>query len=184
MRATKRHVHVLGRCLVVLVRPLYPENLGAVARAMYVTGFERLVLVDPGPLASPDHDQAQRMAVGSAHILAKAQTVTSIDDALAECRYCVGTSARQGQTHVMTPRQVAARLVQLACAEPHLVDGLALVFGGERTGLRKSELRSCHDVCRIPMAGNEPSCNLAQAVMIILYEALVAALAAPRSLPS
>lgn len=181
MRVTKRHGHVLNRCLVVLVRPLYPENLGAVARAMCVTGFERLVLVDPGPLASPNHEQAQRMAVGSTHILAKVQTVMSIEDALAGCRYCVGTSARRGQTHVMTPRQVAMRLVRLACAEPRLVDGFALVFGGERAGLHQSELRSCHDVCRIPMAGNEPSCNLAQAVMIILYEALIAALAAPQS---
>ena len=42
----------------VLVRPHYPENVGAVARAMKTMGLTQLVLVRPGRLALPEHENA------------------------------------------------------------------------------------------------------------------------------
>ncbi|HYQ25835.1 MAG TPA: hypothetical protein VER04_01410, partial [Polyangiaceae bacterium] len=37
----------------VLVRPHYPENVGAVARAIKTMGFTQLTLIKPGRLAVP-----------------------------------------------------------------------------------------------------------------------------------
>ena len=59
----RRREHALGSAAIVLVRPRYPENLGAVARAMRVTGFSRLVLVAPLPLACAAHEQARKMGL-------------------------------------------------------------------------------------------------------------------------
>src|SRR5262249_39298295 len=47
----------------VFVRPHYPENVGALARAMKVMGLTRLALVKPSRIAAPSHEMAQRMAV-------------------------------------------------------------------------------------------------------------------------
>ena len=58
--------------IFVLVRPHYPENVGAVARAMKVMGLTRLVLVKPGRIAVPEHEMARRMAVKSLDVLAAA----------------------------------------------------------------------------------------------------------------
>jgi tRNA/rRNA methyltransferase len=162
----------LNLCPVVLVRPRYPENLGAVARAMRVTGFERLVLVAPHPLAVPDHPQARRMAVGSLDILDGASTVPSLVDAVAEADWTIATSARSGVCNV-TPRRIAPDVLDRVM----LNQRIAIVFGGERAGLRRTEVDGCDAVVRIPMVGNEPSVNLAQSVMIVLYELMVEALA-------
>lgn len=154
------------------MRPLYPENVGAVARAMRVTGFSELVLVAPGQLALPSHEQARKMAVGAAALLDRARVVPSLDEAVERCEVLVGTSARAGQGGVLSPRQASRRVVE-ACRRGVCA---ALIFGSERTGLRKRELARCTHVVRIPMVANEPSLNLAQAAMVMLYELLVAAL--------
>ena len=174
-RRNRRHQHALGAyCSVVLVRPLYPENLGAVARAMRVTGFDKLVLVQPGPLAHAGHPQALRMAVRSTDLLQTMKVVPSIDEALEGIDLAVGTSARAGTAHVLSPREAASWVCENASQQRQT----ALVFGSERTGLRRDELARCQRVVRIPMVANEPSLNLAQAVTVVLYELLVAAFSA------
>ncbi len=170
--SARRLAHPLAEFPVVLVRPRYPENVGAVARAMRVTGFENLVLVAPHPLATPTHEQARKMAVGSTDLLDRARVIASLDDAVGEADLWVATSARRGMSGVVSPRELGPRMLREAA------DGkrVALVFGGERTGLRKAEVEACTLACRIPMVGNEPSLNLSQAVMVMLYEILVTAL--------
>ncbi|MBI5537921.1 MAG: RNA methyltransferase [Deltaproteobacteria bacterium] len=167
----RRREHALGSALIVLVRPRYPENLGAVARAMRVTGFRRLVLVAPLPLATASHEQARKMAVGATHILDDARVVETLAEAIDGVDIVVGTSARHGLREVRTPRTMASEVVALAEAGK----SLAIVFGGEREGLRAAELEGCALRVRIPMVANEPSLNLAQAAMIVLYELMVSA---------
>lgn len=178
----RRRRHVLEPCQVVLVRPRYPENLGAVARAMRVTGFEHLVLVAPHELADSAHPRARKLAVGSLEILDRAAVLPSLDEALAQTSLSVATSARPGVGGIVSPRMLAADLVARVPNLPNT----ALVFGGERAGLRRAEVDRCDLVCRIPMVTNEPSLNLAQAVMVVLYELLCAGLdipAVPRAVP-
>jgi TrmH family RNA methyltransferase len=167
----RRREHVLGEARVVLVRPRYPENLGAVARAMRTTGFSRLTLVAPLPLACAQHEGARKMAVGATHILDDALVFEELGAAVQGAALVVGTSSRHGLREVMTPREASAQLLERGAQ-----DGIALVFGGEREGLRRQELARCTMRVRIPMVANEPSLNLAQAVMIVLYELMVAAL--------
>jgi len=171
----RRRTHVASGCRIVLVRPHYPENLGAVARAMRVTGFADLLIVSPRPLVSTQHAHARKMAVGALPILDNARIVDSLDIAIDGCSLVLGTSARAGSSRVQSPRSASSRVVE-ACLQSLNV---AVVFGDERTGLRKRELERCTDVVRIPMVANEPSLNLAQAAMVILYEILVQALEQP-----
>lgn len=172
MHPSPRLTHALSYSPVVLVRPRYPENLGAVARAMRVSGFEDLVLVAPHALADPSHEQAIKLAVGSSDLLAKARVLPSLEAARTGC-LSVATSARRGVSGILSPRELASLLLSHARKGQRA----ALIFGGERTGLRKAEVDACDVVCRIPMVGNEPSLNLAQAVTVVLYELLVATLA-------
>ena len=57
----------------VLVTPHYPENVGAVARAIKTMGFTRLTLVKPSRIASPEHEMARKMAVKSGDVLDQAR---------------------------------------------------------------------------------------------------------------
>jgi tRNA/rRNA methyltransferase len=49
-----------------------------------------------------------------------------------------------------------------------------VVFGPERSGLTTDELRLCHLTVRIPTATAHSSLNLAQAVLVVAYELLLA----------
>ena len=168
----KLPIHVATR--FVLVRPHYPENVGAVARAIKTMGFTQLTLVKPGRLAVPEHEMAFKMAVKSWDVLNDAVRVEDVASAVAEADLVLATTARRGFSGVIQPREAAARAVL------HAARGgkIAFLFGNEKTGLSEAEHAWATLHVRIPMAAAQPSVNLAQATQIIAYELFVAALAA------
>lgn len=155
----------------VLVRPHYPENVGAAARAIKTQGFTSLLLVKPGRLAAPDHEMALKMAVKSKDVLRLAACVDTLAEAVADRDWVVATTSRRGM-RVEQPREMAREAVVRAGRG----ERIAIVFGNEKTGLSEAELEVCPQKVRIPMAADQPSINLAQATQIIAYELLLAAL--------
>lgn len=165
-------IHVLTR--FVLVRPHYPENVGASARAMKTMGFQQLVLVKPGKMAEPGHVMAIKMAVKSLDVLEAAPVVPNVTEALTGVSHTYATTARRGVTGVLTARRAAQDAVERALAG----ERLAFVFGNEKTGLAEDDLLGAGSRVRIPMAADQPSINLGQAVQLMAYELFVAALEA------
>ncbi|HEY3236936.1 MAG TPA: RNA methyltransferase [Polyangiaceae bacterium] len=159
----------------VLVRPHYPENVGAVARAIKTMGFFHLALVKPSRLATPEHEMALKMAVKSGDVLRATRQFTSLREALRNRSLIVATTSRRGVTSALLPRS-AARLLAERAAKGACI---ALLFGNEKSGLSKAELRLADLCVRIPMAADQPSVNLAQAAQLIAYELFLAALEAP-----
>ncbi len=157
---------------VVLVRPKYPENIGASARALMNMGCPNLVLVAPREL---DLQRALPMAtVQAQHVLESARVHPDLASALADFQYVLGTTARTGgwRKSMQAPEQ-AARAVLAKAAEGSRV---ALVFGPEDAGLTNEETVLCHQLVTIPTHAQGTSLNLAQAVLILLYECRKAAL--------
>ncbi len=150
----------------VLVRPHYPENVGAVARAMKVMGFTRLVLVKPGRIAVPAHEMARKMAVKSADVLAAAECKSTLQEALEGCAWAFATTSRRGVSGIVTPRQAAHQAVLAADRG----QSIAFVLGNEKTGLSPEDRALCAEAIRIPIAADQPSLNLAQAAQILAYE--------------
>jgi len=165
-------IHPLLR--FVLVRPHYPENVGAAARAMKTMGFTRLVLVKPGKMAEPGHVMAIKMAVKSLDVLEAAPVVPDVAAALTDVDFSYATTARRGVSGVLTARRAAQDAVERARRGQRI----AFVFGNEKTGLAEADLLGAHARMRIPMAADQPSINLGQAVQVTAYELFVAALEA------
>src|SRR5215831_14693932 len=107
---------------VVLLRPHDAENLGAAARALNNFGLSDWVWVDP---AVDDLDRARRVAVHSTNLLLAARIANSLDTAVADCVWVVGTTSRRipGWRRV-NPRQAA---MQMLARTAH--GTVALVFG-------------------------------------------------------
>ena len=156
----------------VLVRPHYPENVGAAARAIKTMGFTRLVLVKPGRLAVPEHEMAQKMAVKSRDVLAPARICATTDEAVANATLIFATTSRRGVSGVLQPRAASRLVLEHSCTGGNV----AILFGNEKTGLSQDDLGLSHEIIRIPMAADQPSINLAQAVQVLAYELMVAAL--------
>jgi TrmH family RNA methyltransferase len=88
------------------------------------------------------------------------------EEALAGMEEVVGFALREGQNppHFVT---LPAWSLDLPARENRTT---ALVFGPEDTGLRNEHLEQCRWVVRIPSAPEFPSFNLAQSVLLVLYE--------------
>src|SRR3954447_21262571 len=152
----------------VLFKPKSPGNIGAVARALKNMGFRDLRLVAP---AQPLDIRAEAMAVHGRDLLASAAIYPDLISALEDRTLVVGTTARAG------PYRSETRSVREVCAElPVSEDSrIALVFGPEDFGLTNQELKLCQRLLTIPTAAEYPSLNLAQAVLVVAYELMLAA---------
>jgi tRNA (cytidine32/uridine32-2'-O)-methyltransferase len=159
---------------VVLVRPARAGNVAAACRAMKNMGLRRLLLVDAPPLDHPD-DTAQ--AYGAWELLDQAVRHATLADAVAGSTFVAGTSGRAGP-EAWSPRQLATQ-----GAERAGTGRTSLVFGPESSGLERDELRLCHVVIRIPAHPDQPSLNLAQAVLILAYEIRLSDGRAPAAAP-
>ncbi|MEX0975734.1 MAG: RNA methyltransferase [Woeseia sp.] len=149
---------------IVLVGTTHPGNIGASARAMKNMGLNELVLVNPR--AFP-HADATARASGAEDILQATRVMNSLGEALADCCFVAGASARSRTIGWPTsmPRECAARLT----AESEL-GVAAVVFGPEKSGLTNEDLDRCHALLTIPTIPGFSSLNLAMAVQIICYE--------------
>jgi tRNA/rRNA methyltransferase len=161
------------RTTFILVRPHYPENVGAAARAIKTMGFTQLILVKPGRLAVPTHEMARKMAVKSLDVLDAARIVPTLLAAIEKVDLVIATTSRRGVSHVLSAGKAAERALD-ACAQDQRV---AFVLGNEKTGLSPADLALCQKTARIPMAADQPSVNLAQSAQILAYELFVRALA-------
>jgi tRNA/rRNA methyltransferase len=156
---------------LVLLRPHGPENLGAVARVMKNFGLDEWAVAAP---ATRDLAAARRLAVHAEDVLDRRRAVATLDEAVADCAWVVGTSSRavRGRRR-LSPAEVAREALARA------PEGrTALVFGDERSGLTRAELDRCHDLSAIPAEDAQPSLNLAQAVAVYAWELREAELAA------
>lgn len=155
---------------IVLVGTTHPGNIGAVARAMRNMGLERLSLVAPREFPS---EQATARAAGADAILAAARVCATLEEALADCRFVVGASARLRAVAwpELSPREAAQRLL----AEGRQGEA-AVIFGRESSGLTNEELGRCHALLHIPTDPEFNSLNLAMAVQVVAYELRLALL--------
>lgn len=146
---------------VILSRPEQPDNLGLVARAMKNTGFRELRLT--GLAVVPD--KAFTVAVHSGDILRRARLFPDTASALADLDFVLAGTVRHRKDFVCLSLREAIRRMFLLPPETRL----GLLFGNERTGLSRGELRRANACFVIPQASAQPSYNLAAAVLLTLY---------------
>ena len=155
----------LNNLTVVLVESRGERNIGSVARAMANFGVTDLRLVAP----KVDHldDEARKMAVKASVLLEQATVYPDLQSALNDCHYAYATTRRFGKYRVdfHHPDSAAAELLPLLD-----VGRVAMVFGCEDKGLLTEELDLCQRLITIPTYGSIASMNLAQSVVICLYE--------------
>ncbi len=146
---------------VVLVRPEGPLNVGLVARAC--ANFDaslRLVQCT----ADLESVEFRMTSVHAEHVVAGIERFESLQDALADLQWVVGTCglARDPKLPSLGPEQLTAS------ARRREVVRLGMVFGNEAQGLSNAELGRCDAVVRIAASPRQPSLNLSHAVAVSL----------------
>jgi TrmH family RNA methyltransferase len=149
---------------IVLVGTTHPGNIGAVARAMKNMGLTDLALVNPKVFP---HAKATARASGAVDVLKQATVVASLAEAIKDCVFVAGASARSRSLAwpTMAPRECAAKFAALSKEGP-----VAAVFGPEKSGLSNSDLDHCDALLTIPTDPDFSSLNLAMSVQVFTYE--------------
>ncbi|MFL5384623.1 MAG: RNA methyltransferase [Longimicrobiaceae bacterium] len=165
----------LGGIVVVLWQTQDHVNIAGTIRAMKNFGLTRLRLVSP---ALWDPWRIEGIAHGTQDVVEATEIFDTLEEALADCRYVVGMTARarRAKRAVARPRDLAPEL--LARGREATEEGagpVALLFGREDKGLSNEALDLCHRTCIIPTNPEHASLNLAQAVLLTAYELWMAA---------
>ncbi|CCH48961.1 RNA methyltransferase [Pseudodesulfovibrio piezophilus] len=166
---------MLDDLTVVLFRPKFPENIGSTARACLNMGVTKMIIVDPYNF---NMDKALPLATAHAkHVLENARICETLPEALEGFTAVYGTTARTGgwRKGIMSP----STLAKVVDERLHTGGKVALVFGPEDKGLTNEETSLCSGLMTIPTSREGTSLNLAQAVVIVLYECFKQALSKP-----
>lgn len=178
------------RTRFILIETSHAGNVGSVARAMKVMGFDDLVLVRPRWADVLQREEALALASGADDVLARARIVPTLDEALDGVSHVCATAMtpRDFGPPTVAPRahlaELAARLLSPAAAadpadgaEPPAPEpaaavptGVAFLFGSERYGMKNEDVYRSHACLCIPTAPDYGSLNLAAAVQLIAYE--------------
>jgi tRNA (cytidine32/uridine32-2'-O)-methyltransferase len=155
---------VLDNIRIVLVGTSHSGNLGSVARAMKTMGLVRLSLVAPRTQVDA---HARALASGADDILDRLEWFPDLDQAVADCHWVMGASARSRRIEVplLSPDDAGTAAVARASGDQQV----ALVFGREDRGLTNEELNLCHAHVHIPSSPDFSSLNLAAAVQVLTW---------------
>jgi len=166
---------MLDDLAVVLFRPKYPENIGSAARACLNMGVTNLIIVDPYNF---DMEKALPLATAHArHVLENARIVETLPQAVEGFTSVYGTTARTGgwRKGLVTPAMLAGIVNERMRGGGRV----AIVFGPEDKGLTNEETSICSGLLTIPTSNEGTSLNLAQSVVVVLYECFMKSLDAP-----
>ena len=177
------------RTRFVLIETSHAGNVGAVARAMKVMGFDDLVLVRPRWPDVLSRDEAIERASGAADVLQRARSVATLDEALHGMTHLCATAmtprnfgppTRAPREHFNLllkpelPAQAAPALEgdlaingTLDLSQPQ---GVAFLFGSERYGMANEDVYRCNVALSIPTDPAYGSLNIAAAVQLIAYD--------------
>ena len=134
---------------VVLVQTRFPENIGMAARACVNMGSHSIRLVAPERW---DREKARPLATPKGQgVLDDVQVLPDVSAAVADCSLVIGTTARTGgwRRSLLSPEQAAGEVAQ---------------------ALERGAIQHCQRLMTIPTNPEASSLNLAQSVLLLLYE--------------
>ncbi|WP_455367958.1 RNA methyltransferase [[Eubacterium] cellulosolvens] len=155
----------MAKPIIVVVEPIYPANLGYIARAMKNFNIKKLFIVNP----KFSLESAYRYAVHADDIICKAIVFDSFEEAIKKADLIIGTTAKPSRSHKNLMRKaIFPRLLAEKCVEYKGV--IALVFGREDNGLNNYELSICDLIVTIDANPRYPTLNISHAAAIIFHE--------------
>lgn len=153
---------------VILCRPEGPRNVGTILRVAANFGPTEITIVNPLRASLLIHPEFEQMSHGAEEARAAIVVVESLEEALADCGYAVGFSARvRGKRKRRDWRVVAPELTKLA---DDAAERVALVFGNEVSGLTEAEANLCNELVHVRTSAEHTSLNLAMCAGIALSD--------------
>ena len=149
--------------IIILLEPQLEENIGAVARAMLNFNLHNLRIIKknwkPNKISLKNSAKADE-------ILKNAQVFKSLEEAINDLQFIFATSNRKRDlnTDVVNLKQGTKIINNYKNSK------VGVLFGPERSGLTNEHIALCDKIIEIPLNKNFKSLNLAQSVLLVVYE--------------
>jgi TrmH family RNA methyltransferase len=155
---------MLSNVVWVLYEPQDSLNIGNVVRASKNFCIENIRLVRP---AEFDTELVSVTGRKSPDLIESIEVFESLDEALADCRFVIATTARERSDPRMVtePRGAAEKAIDVSVQHP-----VAYMFGREDHGLPNAAIDRAHSIVTIPANPEYTSLNLGQAVLLNIWE--------------
>ena len=149
--------------IIILFEPQLEENIGAAARAMLNFNFHNIRIIKKG--WKPSKVTFKNSAKAD-EILKNAKVFNNLEDAINDLHYIFATSNRKRDlnTDVVNLKK-GARIIN-----NYKNFKVGILFGPERSGLTNEAISLCDKIIEIPLNQNFKSLNLAQSVLLVVYE--------------
>ena len=149
--------------VIILFEPQLEENIGAAASAMLNFNFHNIRIIKKG--WKPTKVSFKNSAKAD-EILKKAEVFTNLEDAINDLHYVFATSNRK--------RDLNTDIVDLKKGVKIINNyknyKVGILFGPERSGLTNQAVSLCDKIIEIPLNKDFKSLNLAQSVLLVVYE--------------
>lgn len=171
-----------ARLNVVLVRPIYPRNVGMCSRAIANIGAGRLIII--GPQFDHQTHEAKQGAANGQRPLDQATIYPTLEAFYEKEGSGVRIALTGKDNRLRSPEMLDAKLEALLFSENKTLADQAnassrdlfdaaspiyLFFGQEDDGLSADDMKLCHHLCSLPVAGEISSLNLSHAVLLTLH---------------
>tara|TARA_B100001013_G_scaffold282477_1_gene182424 strand:- start:19 stop:708 length:690 start_codon:yes stop_codon:yes gene_type:complete len=147
---------------ICLIEPLYPLNVGYVARIMKNFGFDKLLLCN----SDIDLQKARPFASHGVDILDNCARISFNDLNMFDT--LIATTAITSQRGISSRQSISVS--ELRESLNNVGQNICLIFGRDNTGLTNYELEQVDIVLHIPTNSSYSTLNISHALSIILYE--------------
>ena len=152
---------------IILVEPQLGENIGFSARAMLNFDINNLRIVNPRE-GWPNKKAISTSAGAIDSKKSEINTYNTLEDATEDISYLLATTARKRDLNkpVISPEEASKNLLHAQMKGA----STGIMFGGEKSGLKNSDLVKADEIINIKSDSEFSSINLAMSVMIISYQ--------------
>ena len=149
--------------VIILLEPQLEENIGAVARAMLNFNLHNLRIIKkkwrPSKISFKNSAKADE-------ILKNAKVFKNLEEAINDLEYVYATSNRKRDLNIdVVNLKKGAKIIN-----NYKYFKVGILFGPERSGLTNEAISLCDKIIEIPLNQNFKSLNLAQSVLLVVYE--------------
>ena len=149
--------------VIILFEPQLEENIGAAARAILNFNFHNIRIIKKG--WKPSKVSFKNSAKAD-EILKNAKVFNNLEDAINDLHYIFATSNRKRDLNIdVVNLKKGAKIIN-----NYKNFKVGILFGPERSGLTNEAISLCDKIIEIPLNQNFKSLNLAQSVLLVVYE--------------
>ena len=149
--------------IIILFEPQLEENIGAAARAILNFNFHNIRIIKKG--WKPSKVSFKNSAKAD-EILKNAKVFNNLEDAINDLHYIFATSNRKRDLNIdVVNLKKGTKIIN-----NYKNFKVGILFGPERSGLTNEAISLCDKIIEIPLNQNFKSLNLAQSVLLVVYE--------------